>query len=64
VVPSDRTSGHEHNLKHSRLPLKSRKHFFTVRTTKHWHKVSKEVLESPFFEILKIHQDVVLGKRL
>ena len=35
VVPTDRTRGNRHKLKHRRLPLNIRKHFFTVRVTEH-----------------------------
>lgn len=34
-VPSDRIRGNEHTLKHGTFPLNIRKHFFTVRVTKH-----------------------------
>lgn len=36
-VPSDRTRGNEHKLKHRSFPLNIRKHFLTMRITKHCH---------------------------
>lgn len=61
VVPSDRTRGEEHILKHRRLPLNVRKHFLTVRVTKHWHRLSREAVESPSIKNLL---DMVLGNQL
>ena len=43
--------------------LNTRKHFFTVRVTKHWHRLPSEVVESASLEILKSHLDVVLGSK-
>jgi len=60
VVPSDRTRGSGHKLKHRRCHLNIRKHFFTVRVAKHWHKLPREVLESPSLETFKSHLDMVL----
>lgn len=37
------------------------RHFSTVRVTKHWQELPKEVLESPSSEIFKSHLDMVLG---
>jgi len=51
VMPSDRTRGSGHRLKHRRSPLNTRKHFFTVRETKRWHRLPKEVMGSPSLEI-------------
>ena len=34
---------------------------FAVRVTEHWHTLTKEVVESPSFDILKSHLDMVLG---
>jgi len=63
VVPSDRIRGSGHKRKHRRFFLKMRKHFFTVRATEHWHRLSREAVESPSLEILKSHLDRVLGNR-
>ncbi|KAK4832897.1 LOW QUALITY PROTEIN: hypothetical protein QYF61_026447 [Mycteria americana] len=64
VVPSDRTRGNGHNLKHRRFPLNIRKHFFTVRVTKHWHRLPREVVESLLREIFESNLDMVLGNQL
>ncbi|KFV91148.1 hypothetical protein N327_13148, partial [Fulmarus glacialis] len=50
-----------HRLKHRRLRLNIRKHFFTVRATEHWHRLPRDV---PSLEILKSHLDAVLGNLL
>ncbi|KAK4824715.1 hypothetical protein QYF61_017941 [Mycteria americana] len=58
VVPSGRTRGNRHKPKHRRFPLNIRKHFFTVRMTKHWHRLPREVAEPPSLDILKSHLDM------
>ena len=35
-----------------------------MRVTKHWHRLPREVVESPSLEIFKSHLDTVLGNRL
>jgi len=38
-----------------------RKQFFTLWVTKHWHRLFREVVESPSLEILKSYLTLVLG---
>jgi len=59
VVPSDSTRSSGHNLKHRRVHL-----IFTVRLTGHWHRLPREVVQSPSLEIFKTSLDMVLGNRL
>jgi len=64
MVPSARTRGSGHKLKHSRFPLNIRKGFFTVRVTGHWHRLPREVVKFACLEILKSLVGMVLGDRL
>jgi len=54
VVPSDRTRGDGHNLKHRKFRLHINAHLFTVRVIKHWSRLSKGIVESPSRLLLKI----------
>ena len=56
VVPSDRTRGNGHKLK---FQLNMRKNF-TLSVTEPWHRVPREVVESPSLEIFKTLLDLVL----
>jgi len=60
VVPSNRTRGNWHKLKHKKFHLNMRKNFFTLRVTKHWNWLPRKVVESPSLEIFKTHLDEVL----
>jgi len=59
VVPSKRTRGNGHKLKHRKLHL-NMMNFFPLRVTEHWNRLPREVVESPSLEIFKTHLDKVL----
>ena len=63
VEPSARTRGDGHKLKHSRFPLNIRKRFLTVRVTKHWHRLPREV-KPPSLEMLRRCLDMIPGSGL
>lgn len=63
VVFSDRRRGNEHKFAVSVGTPNTKKHF-TVQMTKHWHRLPKEVVGSPSFEIFRRHLNMVQGNRL
>ena len=60
VVPSYRTRGNGHKLRHRKFQVDMRGHFVTVRVTEHRNWLPREAVESPSLEIFKTHLDAIL----
>lgn len=64
AVPSDRRKGNGQKLEHRRFCLNISKHFSTAKATEHWHRLPREVAESPSSETIKTHLNLFLGNQL
>ena len=53
VVPTDRTRGNGRKLKTRKFHLNIRKHFFTLRVVRYWHRLPREVVESLSVEMFE-----------
>jgi len=51
VVPSNRTRGNGHKLKHREFRLNMRKNFFTLKVAECWNRFPREVVDTPYLEI-------------
>jgi len=53
VVPTDRTRGNGCKSKTREFHLNIRKHFFTLRVVRYWHRLTREVVESLSLEMFE-----------
>jgi len=60
VVPSDRTRGNRHKLKHRKFRLNMKNNFFPLRVTEHWNRLPRGAVDSLSLEIFKTCLDKVL----
>lgn len=49
------------NLKKGKYRLDIRNKFFTIRAVRLWHRLSREVVDAPSLEILKLRLDRALS---
>ncbi|KAK4825853.1 hypothetical protein QYF61_003104 [Mycteria americana] len=61
---SDRTHGNGSKLCQGRFRLAIRKHVFTERVVKPWHRLPREVVDAPSLSAFKRHLDNVLNNML
>ena len=47
-----------------RFRLSIRKHFFTVRIVRHWNRLLREVVDTPWLSVFKRHLDNAINNTL
>jgi len=60
VVPSNKTKGNGHKLKHRKFRQNMMKNFFPLRVTEQWNRLPRGAVESPSLEIFKTRLDKIL----
>ena len=60
MVCSDRTRSNGLKPENRKFCTNMWKNFFTIRVTKHWHRLPREVVESPSLGIFRTHLDAFL----
>ena len=63
-VASNRTTRNGLKLHQGRFWLNIRKNFFSERVVRDWHRMPREVMESPSLEVFKKRGNVVLRNRV
>jgi len=57
----DREKENGFKQEHMRFRLNIRKKFFTIRVLSHWHRLPRDVMDSPTLETLKVRLDRALS---
>ena len=60
MVCSGRRRSNGQQLEHRKFHTDLWKNFFTIKVTKHWHRLPRKVMEFPSMEIFKTHLDTYL----
>ncbi|PKU45425.1 hypothetical protein llap_4278 [Limosa lapponica baueri] len=59
---SDRRKGNSFKVKEGRFRLDIRKKLFTVKVTRHWNRLPRQVVDAPSLEVFKTRLDGTVNK--